>query len=109
MSADDVPPEFDAATFGRVKNDDPLKPCDGYFGTMDDRNLGEDKCWARLGAKQLVYRYALFANYVPKAAGKGEFGGDDLFVSYGGLTAKQLPYLGGNCVTGPCHGLHRQN
>jgi uncharacterized delta-60 repeat protein/uncharacterized repeat protein (TIGR01451 family) len=98
-----APQQLDAAGFAKVKNGDPSKPCNlsgGYFGTNEDRALPAGECWARLGAKQLVYRYALFADefvHTPAAIGIAEFGGDDLIVAQGPLTFTELQQLGGTC------------
>lgn len=76
-------------TFQGVKNGDPLGPCgtgdaDGHFGTRADRMA--DTCPARLGARRLVYRYALFGNQYAEdveSSGVGELFGDDFMVTIG--------------------------
>ncbi len=55
----------------------------GYFGTTTDRNSGN--CDAILGAKALVFRYALFGGKWADGVGSGiaTYGGSDMFIGVG--------------------------
>jgi uncharacterized repeat protein (TIGR01451 family) len=81
-----------------IKLRDPAKPCDGSFGTvMDITGKNEVNCANRLGARRLVFRYALFghsrrdgreAEDLP--LGAAFFRDNDLLVTVGFLRADQL-------------------
>ncbi|MGY4644485.1 right-handed parallel beta-helix repeat-containing protein [Cellulomonas sp. URHB0016] len=83
--------------------EDPADPetfCDGNFGTAADRAHPPGDihaCWARLLAKRVTFRYALFADEQADqrfrgSGGVGEFGGHDLAVTLGPF--KALPSAG---------------
>lgn len=68
----------------------------GYFGTTTDRNSGN--CDAILGAKALVFRYALFggevADFHPPRSGVANFGGSDILVGVGEFTDEHAKNAG---------------
>ncbi|MDP2663374.1 MAG: hypothetical protein Q8R28_21885, partial [Dehalococcoidia bacterium] len=79
----------------------PGTPCgigynDGYFGSPADRL--SPNCLAILGAKRLVYRYAIYAHQLicagdPKCTGVsgiGDLSGDDFMVTFGGWPAASV-------------------
>jgi len=91
--------------FNDVKSGDPSAPCDGRFGTAQERAGPVAACAARLGAKGLAFHYALFAHRNADGAeilGAGDWYGNDLVVTQGQLTeAEIVKHSGGlgNCQT----------
>ncbi|HMB90261.1 MAG TPA: right-handed parallel beta-helix repeat-containing protein [Rhodothermales bacterium] len=82
--------------FNDYKLGDPVKPCgtdakDGHFGTMNERRNAAT-CPKVLGARRLVFRYALFAHSYDDGLGAGSSGkaeglapqaGNDFLVTLG--------------------------
>jgi CSLREA domain-containing protein len=86
--------------FADIKDGDATKPCDGYFGTAAER--ASATCADVLGAKRLAFRYAIFGHDMkdhPGSSGKGEIGGDDLFISIGSWSRATMMENGGGLST----------
>jgi sugar lactone lactonase YvrE len=82
-----------------LKLGQPANLCDGRFGTAADRR-SERECAHRLGAKRLVFRYALFAHSQKFGEGEDLFGSafqrdNDLLVTVGHLTTDDFELFGG--------------
>lgn len=94
-----------AGSFLGVKHGDAVNPCgsgatDGHFGTAADR--ASERCAAILGARHLVFRYALFANEyaeAPTSSGIAEVGGNDFLVTLGSWADNDIKWAGGYAVT----------
>ncbi|MFD1824432.1 choice-of-anchor D domain-containing protein [Mumia zhuanghuii] len=86
-----------------LKDGTPGDLCDGAFGTKADRS--SPRCHAVLGAKRLIYRYALFTHRfdeAPKTSGVADLGGQDVLISLGSWSDDLLTRVGGTlsrCVT----------
>jgi uncharacterized repeat protein (TIGR01451 family) len=71
--------------FDDLKLGDPDSPCDGAFGSSADRSA--PNCSDILGARRLVFRYAIFGHDLAEATGASgisELGGNDFLVTLGG-------------------------
>lgn len=87
--------------FDDLKLGSPRKPCgtrpgDGHFGTMSDRTSAN--CRNILGAKRLVFRYALFGHQyaeAPKSSGVAEIGGVDAAGTIAGTGNDFMVTIGG--------------
>ncbi len=83
----DAADDFDDLKLGSNDPSNPGNPCgtgtdDGHFGTITDRiSLN---CFNILGAKRLVFRYAIFGNIIENGSGKAEFAGNDFLIALGG-------------------------
>ncbi len=83
-------------SFADIKDGNPVNPCgaginDGRFGTPEDRVA--TNCRARLGARALVYRYALFGqNHAPqpRSSGIAELPGNDFMVTVSAWSERGL-------------------
>ncbi|KAA1425011.1 choice-of-anchor D domain-containing protein [Mumia zhuanghuii] len=86
-----------------LKDGTPGDLCDGAFGTKADRT--GPRCHAVLGAKRLIYRYALFTHRFdesPRTSGVSDLGGQDVLVSIGSWDDDDVVSVGGTlsrCVT----------
>jgi hypothetical protein len=73
--------------FDDIKNGTKSDPCDGFFGTREQRNLAN--CSDVLEARSLVYRYVLFGhNFIEDGitvgnSGQAELPGNDFIVTLG--------------------------
>jgi hypothetical protein len=80
----------------------PNDPCDGWFGTLGERD--STNCAPILGAKALVFRYALFGEHISDlegAAGAADVGGNHLMLGLGALGsewARQAGAFGAYCL-----------
>lgn len=78
--------KLDYAGLDRIMNGNPAVPCDGHFGTAEDRK-DVKRCAAILAARHLVYRYGLFADQLaakPDSSGvAGEMPGPYFVVALG--------------------------
>lgn len=79
-----------------IKLGDPAKPCDGSFGTLKDI-IGKNaaNCANRIGARRLVFRYALFGHSHRIGRATDDFGAaftrdNDLLVTVGFLRADRF-------------------
>lgn len=87
--------------FDDLKLGAPYDPCgtgdnDGHFGTKAER--GQANCAAILGARRLVFRYAIFGHSfeLHPPSGVAEQGGNDLMLSLGGWTEDEIRKAGGS-------------
>jgi CSLREA domain-containing protein len=108
---DDLVPEDRAMTaFGTgphsltgIRDGRPDQPCDGFFGTQAERS--SPGCWKLLGARALVFRYALFAYSFEDPGFSGVtlgIGGKTLTVTLGQWSDTGVIVSGGgttNCPT----------
>jgi sugar lactone lactonase YvrE len=79
-----------------IKHGDPADPCDGSFGTSDDKG-DKTECGNRLGARRLVFRYALFARSLrSRALGETELHGNDIVVATGSVAGDDAEVAGGD-------------
>ena len=90
----------DMNDFDDIKSGSPRNslPCDGYFGTRDERSDSDGNCTNRLGAKRFAFRYAIFGDRFresPDSSGDSEYFGNDLIVTMGALDATSITQGGG--------------
>ncbi|WP_445150185.1 hypothetical protein [Baekduia sp. Peel2402] len=91
-------------TLDYIKNGTAGNPCDGAFGTHDDRAAPD--CFQRLAARGLAYRWVLFSLGYNEEKGSSGFsaglGGQELTVSLGQWDNANIIWGGGgtaNCPT----------
>ncbi len=79
-------------SFDQIKLGSPDANCDGFFGSVEDRDSGN--CGNVLAAKRLVFRYAIYGyNHLqqPGSSGIAEgIPGDDFMVTLGGWTDQDI-------------------
>jgi hypothetical protein len=103
-TVDDRVPEEDMNTVGTgegtldfIRNGTDGNPCDGAFGSADDRAAPD--CYKRLAARDLAFRWVLFANTFSEQRGSSGFsaglGGKELTVTLGQWPAASIIYGGG--------------
>jgi hypothetical protein len=95
----------DVGTLDYIRNGTPGNPCDGAFGSHDDRAAPD--CFKRLAARALAYRYVLFANQYSEDLGSSGFsaglGGNTLTVTLGQWSDANVVWGGGGVAR--CHTL----
>lgn len=91
---------IDTAGRGFGRNDDVVdltvgdRPCDGFFGTEEERDA--DDCEARLAARKLAFRHAIFGNtHDGGADGVADPGDDALIVTLGEIDRETMLLAGG--------------
>ena len=88
--------------FDDFKLGEPFNPCgtgdgDGHFGTKAER--GRANCAAILGARRLVFRYAIFGHSFkkdPRSSGVAELPGNDFMVTLGSYSDDVIRSAGGS-------------
>jgi CSLREA domain-containing protein len=84
-------------TLTRIRDGDPNVPCDGFFGTQAERSSPD--CWKALGARAMVFRYALFAySYTEQPGSSGRalgIGGSTITVTLGSWSDASVIVAGG--------------
>lgn len=87
-----------AGTFDDLRDGSSGDPCDGHFGTAAER-ANAANCHNILGARTLVYRYAVFGhNHAHQIGSSGiaELPGNDFMVTIGGWSEAGLKAGAGN-------------
>ena len=84
-----------------LKWGDPSDPCDGYFGTANDRAGQGDpaNCANILGARRLVFHYAIFGVDIfdyPNTAGLAYMPGPNLLVAVESCSERGIKLMGGD-------------
>jgi CSLREA domain-containing protein len=86
-----------------IKNGSADNPCDGFFGSHDDRAAPD--CYQRLSARNLAYRWVLFSYGYQEERGSSGFssglGGQALTVSLGQWDDGNIIWGGGGAAS--CH------
>jgi hypothetical protein len=80
--------DWNACSFDRIKLGEKNIPCDGYFGTQQERQAPD--CELKLQARRMVFRYVVFVNEIADGrvdcdrpncrGGMGEMPGNDFIV-----------------------------
>ncbi len=77
--------------FSELMRGDTSTPCDGFFGSFTDRH--DPQCDAILGARNLVFRYAIFGNALPDSPetdGISAIGGQEILITLGHRTEQEI-------------------